>query len=440
MKTKSMMWAAAPLLIAITAVTAKAQTSAPAPGRLDPYDAISESVLWSFGGTSDDGQSPFAALIADKRGNFFGTTENGGTNNLGTVFELSPPVGRQKRWHESILWNFGANGDGVGPEAALVFDQVGNLYGTTAAGGENRSGTVYELSPPGGSQSHWRERVLWSFGQDGDGQVPQDALIIDRRGNLYGTTLNGGSNGSNGGTVFELSPPASNQPQWRESVLWSFGAAGDGVLPEGSLLADQWGNLYGTTGGGGAISFDGGTVFELSPPNGQSGAWSERVLWSFGADGDGVDPEAALIADRWGNLYGTTSNGGDNGSNGGTVFELSPPAANQTQWRESVLWSFGGGGDGQFPTASLTTTPSGSFYSTTLNGGTNNAGTVFELSPPAGTQAQWRESVLWSFGGTGDGEFPFAGLIADQSGDLYGTTYLGGANADGTVFELSLPY
>jgi len=403
-------------------------------------------VLWSFGG-SGDGARPLAGLIGDKRGNLYGTSE------LGGVFELSPPAGQQTQWRESVLWTFGASGDGQFPVAGLLADKSGNLYGTTLYGGTNNVGTVFELSPPSSRQTQWSERVLWSFGASGDGNGPSAGLIADKSGNLYGTTQYAGAN--NGGIVFELSPPVGQQTQWKERVLWNFGpinVSGDGSEPYAGLIADQRGNLYGTTVLGGAYS-GGGTVFELSPPTGQQTQWSERVLWSFGANDDAARPFAGLILNR-GNLYGTTStNEGVNVTSCcGTVFELSPPAGQQTQWRESVLWSFGViPGDGATPYAGLIADKSGNLYGTTLFGGAFgglDAGTVFELSPPAGQQTQWRESVLWSFGASGDGNFPTAGLLADRRGNLYGTTGQGGANSCftgireigcGTVFKLSLP-
>jgi hypothetical protein len=312
-------WAAASLVIAVSATTGKNDEVSAAASRAEPLDAaaaaVSESVPWSFGATSDDGQYPVAGLIADKWGNLYGTTPDGGANQADTVFELSPPAGRQTQWREGVLWSFGATSDaGQSPGASLVADKWGNLYGTTAVGGANglHAGTVFELSPPAGQQTQPRERVLWSFGASGDGQSPEASLIADKWGNLYGTTELGGENGlvgagpalSGDGTVFELSPPASQQTPWHERLLWSFGARGDGIQPVAGLIADRWGNLYGTTLFGGA-NVPGSMVFELSPPAGRQTQWRERVLWSFGF-GDGFQPVAGLIADKWGNLYGTT--------------------------------------------------------------------------------------------------------------------------------------
>ncbi len=457
-----MSWTAASLLLiavgATTGITAESSATATAAPVFDTgAAAVSESVLWSFGATSDDGTNPTANLIADGQGNLYGTTPDGGVNLGGTVFKLSPPTSQQKQWSERVLWSFGAGDDGSMPVAGLIADQWGNLYGTTASGGANalRAGTVFELSPPHAKQTQWSESVLWSFGASGDGQSPVAGLIADKWGNLYGTTELGGENGivgegqaeSGDGTVFELSPPTGHRTQWTERVLWSFGASGDGVQPLAGLLADKWGNLYGTTPIGGA-NVPGGTVFELSPPTGHQTQWSERVLWSFGF-GDGFQPDAGLIADQRGNLYGTTLLGGslDNGA----VFELGPPTGHQTQWNERVLWSFGASGDGEFPQSGLLGDSRGKLYGTTTGGGALGGGTAFELSPPVEQQTQWSEGVLWSFGASGDGAGPYAGLIADRSGNnLYGTTEYGGANhqtlppgyegpGEGTVFELNLP-
>jgi uncharacterized repeat protein (TIGR03803 family) len=452
LKKKMMILRMGVLLFAITATGKSAQISAAAiqPAALDAAasEALSESVLWSFGATSTDGVNPYAGLIADRSGNLYGTTFGGGTNDAGTVFELRPPVWPQRQWSESVLWSFGATStDGANPYlAGLIADQWGNLYGTTFDGGMYGDGTVFELRPPTSGHTQWSESVLWSFlGPTGDGAFPVAGLIADRLGNLYGTTEEGGTNCLPGGcgTVFELRPPSRQQTHWSESLLWSFGATStDGDGPYAGLTADQWGNLYGTTFGGGMHGY--GAVFQLRPPAGPQTQWSESVLWSFGATStDGVEPYAGLIADRSGNLYGTTFEGGMNGD--GTVFELRPPAGAQTQWSESVLWSFlGATGDGALPYAGLIADRWGNLYGTTEEGGANdNSGTVFELRPPAGPQTQWSESLLWSFGATGDGKYPYAGLIADQWGNLYGTTLDGGANClpggCGTVFELSLP-
>jgi hypothetical protein len=240
------------------------------------------------------------------------------------------------------------------------------------------------------------EALVWSFGLTADdGQTPI-AVIADKWGNLFGTTVQGGTNvcqnGIGCGTVFELTPPNGRRTDWTENVLWNFGSGNDGEFPQGGVIADNWGNLYGTTFDGGANAF-GGTVFELSPPTGGNTQWRETMLWSFGSDADGGFPTASLFADNWGNLYGTTTQGGVN--NRGTVFELSPPVPPSTQWREKVLWSFGGAGDGISPGANLIADRWGNFYSTTGSGGANTCpnglfgcGTVFELSPSFGQNTE----------------------------------------------------
>jgi uncharacterized repeat protein (TIGR03803 family) len=378
-------WMAVLLLLAVTAFIGQTAEVGRADNQEAAVDAataaaISESVLWNFG-AANDGAEPSASLIFDQRGNLYGTTDGGGTNRGGTVFELSPPTGNQTQWSEHVLWNFGADKDGALPLAGLIFDLRGNLYGTTDEGGTNNKGTVFELSPPTGNQTQWSEHVLWNFGVDDDGAFPGASLIFDLRGNLYGTTNGGGTNGD--GTVFELSPPTGIQRQWRERVLWNFfGAPDDGAFPTAGLIFDLRGDLYSTTFEGGTNSD--GTVFELSPPTGIQRQWRERVLWNFGAPDDGAFPRAGVIFDLRGNLYGTTDNGGTN-NNDGTVFELSPPTGIQRQWSERVLWNFfGAPDDGSEPLAGLIFDLQGNLYGTTQFGGTNDAGTVFRLSAPPG--------------------------------------------------------
>jgi uncharacterized repeat protein (TIGR03803 family) len=267
-----------------------------------------------------------------------------------------------------------------------------------------------------------------------DGFTPYAGLIFDAAGNLYGTTYGGGTYG--GGTVFEVSPGASDQ--WSEKVLYSFGSGKDGVTPQGGLIFDGKGNLYGTTSFGGA--FGGyGTVFELSPSNGQ---WTESVLHAFNQK-DGAWPwYARLSFDTAGNLYGTTSSGGNQDCNGGNnsgcgeVFQLVP---SNGQWTESVLHFFSSGNDGAYPYAGLVFDQAGNLYGTTTEGGNpkclggNGCGTVFRLRLSNG---QWAETVLHAFfAKAGDG--PAASVIFDTAGNLYGTTSGGGAFGFGNVFEVT---
>jgi uncharacterized repeat protein (TIGR03803 family) len=260
------------------------------------------------------------------------------------------------------------------------------------------------LSP--GAGGTWTEKVLHSFGSGTDGKGPLAGVIFDAAGNLYGTTYLGGTSAS--GTVFELTPAGGGT--WTEKVLWSFGNGTDGANPQASLIFDAAGNLYGTTYQGGTACC--GTAFELTPAGG--GTSAETTLHAFGGGTDGVGPQAGLIFDGAGSLYGTTNGGGT--YNHGIAFELMP--AGKGTWMEKVLHSFGNGTDGAAPDAG-----------TTFLGGSYGGGTVFRLNAQG-------ETLLFSFSGT-DGAGPDAGLIFDGAGNLYGTTYQGGSEGEGTAFEIT---
>jgi uncharacterized repeat protein (TIGR03803 family) len=391
-----------------------------------------ESILYNFSGGADGG-SPYAGLIFDASGNLYGTTAKGGDQNNGTVFELTPQKGGS--WTEKVPYEFNPNGrGGANPFAGLIFDEAGNLYGTTNDLGTHNDGTVFKLSPTEGG--HWTESALHQFneGNGKDGGAPWAGLISDSQGNFYGTTETGGTHG--GGIVFELSPKAGGG--WKETVLYNFSHYGkDGSYPWAGLVRDAAGNLYGTTSYGG--TFDWGTVFELSPKAG--GGWKETVLHNFNGNvrTDGYTPMAGLVLDAAGNLYGTTYFGGTFGV--GTVFELSPKA--RGGWKETVLHSFNdNGSDGYGPQAGLILDAAGNLYGTTLIGGSavctyyGSCGTVFELMPQA--DGSWTEKVLHSFSDDGtDGYWPYASLTLDAAGNLYGTTWAGGAQGNGTVFEIT---
>ena len=328
---------------------------------------------------------------------------------------------------EKVLHNFGTGAnDGQSCYAGLIFDGSGNLYGTTVMGGSENGGTVFRMSPNG--SGGWTMTVLHNFGISGtDGQQPYAGLIFDGAGNLYGTTSAGGSEGY--GTVFELTPNGSGG--WREVTLHNFGIAyTDGIYPYAGLVFDASGNLYGTTSKGGTEGH--GAVFEIAP-NG-SGGWTERVLHNFGVGGsDGIYPYAGLIFDAAGNLYGTTSLGGSEGY--GTVFEMTPNGSGG--WTERVLHNFGiGDNAGRYSYASLTFDGAGNLYGTTVGGGSADDGTAFEMTPNG--SGGWTERVLHNFGISGsDGQQPYAGLIFDGAGNLYGTTEAGGSEGDGTAFVLT---
>jgi len=383
---------------------------------------------------STDGNTPDAGLVRDPAGNLYGTTMDGGTYNKGAVFRMTP-AGNGK-WNEDVLFSFNdpaVNGDGP---SALIMDAVGNLYGTTFQGGFPQAGTAYELLPSG--HGAYVEKVLYTFAGGKDGLYPFSPLILDAAGNLYGATEVGGDR--NLGTVYELSPGPNGQ--WTESVIHSFtGEPDDGSMPTAGLVMDSAGNLYGTSTQGGSGSCrrgDGvqvgcGAVFELSPRTG--GGWTGNILYSFtGTAGDGQNPNSPLVIDAGGNLYGTTP---ETTPNHGTIFKLSPSGSS---WSESILYTFGGGVDGADPAGGLILDGAGNLYGTTVRGGkttcaTYGCGTVFRLTPKPG--GVWNKVTLYNFTGIqGDGNAPAAPLIFDNAGNLLGTTFGGGSANQGAVFQI----
>jgi uncharacterized repeat protein (TIGR03803 family) len=354
---------------------------------------------------------------------------------------------------ETVLHKFKGGNDGANPHAGLISDSTGALYGTTWRGGGSGCvgglgcGTVFKLTPPAAGQTKWTKEILYRFQGGSDGEAPLAPLTLDSTGALYGTTEAGGVSFGLG-TVFKLTPPAAGQTLWTETILYRFGGVGgDGVGPEAGLIFGSKGALYGTTAGGGGAS-NCGTVFKLKPPAAGQTLWTEKVLYSFAGTGDGCLPASGrLIFDSEGALYGTTR-GTTNviGAASGTVFKLAPPAAGQTKWTETVLYRFQGGSDGSQPFAGVIFDSKGALYGTTGAGGGgascgNGCGTVFKLKPPAAGLTQWTEKVLLRFQGTfgGDGESPQGGVVFDTTGALYGTTAAGGAIGLGTVFKLKPP-
>jgi uncharacterized repeat protein (TIGR03803 family) len=332
--------------------------------RVSPTGSV--VVLHSFGGYPNDGSAPIGGLILDGSGNFYGTTESGGTglcglrfrpSGCGTVFKID------SAHHETVLYSFPLYGvRGAEPQVALVRDSSGNLYGTTYIGGSSRTGVVFKLNNAG-------ETVLHSFTFGSDGGYPQSSLVRDATGTLYGTASEGGTfnsgacAGTGCGVVFKMDAAGN------ETVLHSFTGGADGSLPRTGLVRDLSGNFYGTTVLGGNTSCNSGygcgTIFKLSATG------KKTVLHKFNRT-DGAFPYGTLIRDASGNLYGTTSDGGTQGM--GTVFMLSATGT------ETVLHSFSGA-DGALPTAGLTRDRQGNLYGTTFNGGAHGVGTVFKLIP-----------------------------------------------------------
>jgi len=328
---------------------------------------------------------------------------------------------------ERIIFAFPTGGSrGSVPTGGLISDAAGNLYGVTAAGGAYKNGAVFKLSFANGA---WTETLLYSFkGGNHDGVDPSSALLLDA-GDLYGTTAGGGP--GNNGTVFKLAP--DGRGGWTETVLHIFNGK-DGSLPVLSpLVSDAQGNLYGVTQGYCYRATCGnGTVFELSPQ--KNGGWSFKVLHSFGYSGQ---PDAGVIFDKAGNLYGSTTYGGPlncSGSGCGTVFKLTHVA---NTWTFTTIHTFNYN-NGAYPAGNLIMDSAGNLYGATMGGGgTYNAGVAFKLSP---TKTGWSETVLHVFGAPGDGQEP-SSLVFDASGHLFGSVPLSTnasyASQNGYVFELS---
>jgi hypothetical protein len=413
-----------------------------------------ETVLYAFRNPAS-GANPVSSLVADAKGNLYGTTTSGGnirgggycSMGCGTVFELSPPVPPRTKWTETVLHNFaGEPKDGCNPQSGLILDSAGNLYGTTLACGSGiNTGTVYELSPPhaGGT---WTETVVFNFPSDEsyEGGQPAGGLVIDAKGNLYGVTTYGAPSGLNG-VIYQLAPPQATGGTWTQTILYSFQQ--NAYLPFSGLVRDNKGNLYGTTEYGGTGSCDDhngtgcGTVYRLSPPEKRGGSWVFDILYSFAnhGDGQGYYPVASLAIDRKGVLYGTTEIGV---KCTGNVFQLVPPSRSHGDWTENILYAFGKQPDGADPGAGVVLDNAGRVYGTTQEGGAHcidgGCGTVFELTPPSRTGAAWKEK-LYSFDGK-DGSFPSANLVI-LGGKIYGTTLYGGGNPNrgtdnGLVFAI----
>lgn len=380
-----------------------------------------EKVLHGFHG-GKDGDGPSSLLIWDNAGHLYGTTVAGGggtecrnSPGCGTVYKIAPD-GR-----ETVHYAFAGGCDGANPRAGLVMDAAGNMFGTTQSGGICNNdvgfGTVFKLAPNG------TETVLYSFEGGSDGEYPVGGLVVDGQGNLYGSAGGGDPAGCNGGCgfVFKVTP------QGEKTVFYAFQGGSDGDGPYGNVIMDNGGNIYGTTqrGGGTGCAGDGcGTVFKLAPDG------TETVFYAFQGGTDGWYPQNGVVMDSTGYLYGTTWTGG--GGDFGTVFKVSATGTH------SVLYSFQGGADGGFPEAGVILDGGGNLYGTTEGGGSGKGcnggcGVVFEVA------LDGTETVLRAFDKKNDKRFgvnPMAGLVLDGQGNLYGTTVQGGKRSKGVVFLL----
>lgn len=402
------------------------------------------TTLYGFSGLNHgDGSDPAGNLAIDSHGVLYGATASGGAVSpgihcselgCGTVFSLTPPAAPGAAWTEKVLWSFGGPGDGSDPTGGVLLATTAGhtvLYGATYYGGPGSgfgNGTAFALTSPAVPGGAWTESLLWTFGQfPGDGINPTGGLVPGANGVLYGATGNGGAAG--GGTVFSLTPPGSPGGPWKETILWNFLASpGDGAYPV--RLVVRSGVLYGITQAGGANTL--GTVFSLTPNS--TGAWVESVLYSFTLAA--AYPAGLTIASS-GVLYGTTY--GNQTSNDGTVFSLTPPGAPGGAWKESLLFSFPlrnhQGPYGDIPYGTLLIGSTGALYGTAEFGGSGGSGTIFLLKPPAAPGSAWTIAVLHNFNGSGGG-LPFSGLVKDSRNVLYGTAGTGGPGNAGTVFSL----
>jgi uncharacterized repeat protein (TIGR03803 family) len=368
-----------------------------------PAQGQTETVLYNFCSQPNcsDGANPQSRLTPDGAGNFYGTTLKGGAYGAGTVFELSP--NGSGGWTETVLHSFSGGADGANPlYSYVIFDSVGNLYGTASSGGAYGFGVVFELSPAGTS---WTETVLYSFtGYTGnyEQETPTNGLIMDAEGNLYGTAWC---------CVFELSPSGGG---WTEQAIY-----GNVWGNNGALAMDSGGNIFGIE----HLDLNGtSAVFGLTP-NG-SGGWNDTTIHKFAHGNDPDGTPISVESEGYEILYGTAKFGG--GKKQGQVYRL--------VYGFKLLYSFKGGTDGSNPFGGLVAGPmnglNGALYGTTLAGGDYSQGTVFEID------GVHKDTVLWSFNGT-DGAQPYGSLILDGAGNLYGTTSAGGANGSGVVFEVT---
>jgi uncharacterized repeat protein (TIGR03803 family) len=430
------------LAIVIAIVVLAGGASAQAPSFQSP-------TIYDFRKSATDAWAPHGTLIATKNGDLYGVG-GGGTNGFGALYKLTSPQNRGDAWAELLIYSFvGGDGRTepvsivMGPDGHLygftfnsvfsfqppthsgdswkynalytlnfsdgsiilgnpAFDREGNIYGAAEFGGDpycdesqNGCGTVFELKRPKNKDGKWRARAIHTFPADPcstctldwpGGAWPMAGVVIDKKGNLYGTTGSGGAFGW--GTVYRVSPPGKKGGAWRETVLYSFNKSNSWIVrPSGPVTLDAAGNLYGTTPAGGdpncQSGFGCGVVFELSPPLTKGQPWAYANLYEFQGGSDGISPNGYMVFDDNGDLYGITNYGGE--GQGGTVFSLSPPKEQGGPWTEAVLASFtytGGGGDGAWPAGGLVWGKWHDLYDITVLGGIcYTCGTAFEVAP-----------------------------------------------------------
>jgi hypothetical protein len=392
-----------------------------------------EHLLHAFAGGAGDGYYPNSTPTLVGTGTLYLTTPDGGKDGNGAVVKLTRGT---SAWPESVIYSFTGGADGATPAGGVVADRSGSLYGvTTASNTAGGSGTVFKLTPSG---STWKESTIYTFkNTGGDGLYPQGRLLLDSAGDIYGTTLYGGNTACTYGcgTVFVLKP-VTGKTTYLETILHRFTGGNDGAEPYAGLIADSSSALYGTTSAGGA--YGQGIAFKMLPPATGGHIWALAPLHYFTGGSDGGVPKDPLLGDRNGNLFGTTSSGGTGGN--GSVFRLAPVAGSTTHYAYRLLHLFGGyqSGDGADPVGGLVLGTGGILYGVTHTGGSGDVGSVYEMVPTSSTTGVWPEYPLYDFSlSKGYGFEPTAGLVRDSYGNLIGTTVEGYSNlVYGSVFEV----
>jgi uncharacterized repeat protein (TIGR03803 family) len=328
-----------------------------------------------------------------------------------------------------VAYSFAGGADGEYPSTDLVVDASGNLYGTSVQGGANGSGTVFRLSP---SASGWTHTVVYNFTGQADGGQPYGGVVLDAQGNnLYGTAVVGGTHrgspciDSGCGVAFKLTQSGGS---WHQSVIHTFTGGSDGYGPGNGLTLAKDGSLFGMTPTGGTHGL--GIIYQLNP--GASGTWKLKVIHAFSGGDDGATGSAGrLLLDGAGGLFGVSTVGGAHGA--GAAFHVTQDPSGR--WKLTPIYEFNGVPDAGFPYGGLIFDGSGNMYGTSYYDGANNLGSVYELSPtPTGG---WTERVLHSFTGGGDGNYSIS-TLASVAGNLYGTTSEGGAGCScGVIFKLT---
>jgi uncharacterized repeat protein (TIGR03803 family) len=338
----------------------------------------------------------------------------------------------------TVLHSFNTTDNfGYGPTGGLVFGADGTLYGTTASGSTFNGGTLFSLKPPARPKGKWASRILHIFGGSGDdGTSPEGGLYMDADGAIYGTTVFGPP------LVYKIAPPATPKGSWVESFLHVYNCCEDAVSPYDGLIVDTAGAagtvgaLYGTSSRGGSNSqfcFGGcGTIYRLIPPKAGHDNWPIEILYDFEGGSNAWNPTFGLVMDDKGVLYGVTGNGGSD--NEGVVFSLTPPAKRGQKWRYRALHNFQNGDDGALPVGRLMLV-GGDLYGITGAAG----GTVFKMTRPPAGKLNWKLTTLYRFSESSDGSQPNNQLLPGPNGSFYGTTFAGGSKSCGTVYQLKPP-